>query len=216
MLDVDWTATRPHLESVDQFWASTDFDVVDPEAPAVDRYVDALAATRAAGDARWCCVGIPDSPAIDWFAARNCLADVDFFEQLLGAESVARALGVPAADRPAPAFTVESGLTLDGLMAEQLVHGGTRSFSETLDQEYGAFAEAKRLAVECRDDIIQDRYEEVTVHRTREAWSDWFGDPHWNTTLVAVDRRYRWAWVVVATDEGLLEPAAAEAERHAD
>lgn len=216
MLDVDWTASRPHLESVEQLWASTEFDVVDPETPAVERYVDALAATRARGDARWCCVHIPDSPALDWFAARNCLADVDFFTHLLGDETVTDELDLPAVDRPDASFTVETALTLDGLLAEQLVHGGTRSFAETIDQEYGTFAEAKRLATDCCSDIVEDRYEEVTVHRTRDAWCDWFGHQHWNTTLVVVDRRYRWAWVAVATDEGRMEPAAAEARSDAD
>lgn len=211
MLDVDWTATRPPLDSLEQLWASTEFDVVAPEAEAVERYVDAMADTRANGDARWCCVRIPDSPALDWFAARNCLADADFFEQLLASEAVTGELGLAVPERPAPAFTVESGLTLDGVLAEQLVHGGTRSFAETIDQEYGTYAAAKRLAEDCRDDIVQDRYEEVTVHRTREDWCDWFGDPHWNTTVVAVDRRYRWAWVVVATDDGNLEAAGNQA-----
>jgi hypothetical protein len=216
MLDVDWTARRPHLASIEQLWTSTEFDVVSPEAESVDRYVDALAATRANGDARWCCVRIPDSPALDWFAARNCLADADFFAHLLSADVVARELGVTADGRQNPTITVESALTLDGLLAEQLVHGGSRSLGDTVDQQYGTFAEAKRLARNCLDAIVQDRYEEVTVHRTREAWADWFGDPHWNMTLVAVDRRYRWAWVVVATDDGTLQAATDQAASGAD
>jgi len=216
MLDVEWTATRPPLDSIEQLWMSSEFDVVSPEAAAVDRYVDAMADTRASGDARWCCVDIPDSPALDWFASRNCLSDADFFTHLLASDAVTAELTMAMTERPDVAFTVESGLTLDGLLAEQLVHGGTRSYAETIEQEYGTYAAAKRVAERCRDEIIEDRYEEVTIHRTRGAWCDWFGDPHWNMTLVAVDRRYRWAWVVVTTDEGLLEPAAAEAETHAD
>jgi hypothetical protein len=216
MLDVDWTATRPPLESIDQLWTSTDVDVVAPEAPAVDRYVDALAATRARGDARWCCVRIPDSPALDWYASRNCLGDADFFAHLLADDVVARELGLTVDRRPDPPVTVESALSLDGLLAEHLVHGGSRSFDATLDQQYGAFAEAKRLAADCLDDVVQDRFEEVSIHRTREAWCEWFGDPEWNLTLVAVDRRYRWAWVIVATDEGTMEAAAEQAASGAD
>lgn len=215
MLDVDWTATRPPLDSIEQLWTSTQFDVVSPEAAAVEAYVAAMADTRANGDARWCCVHVPDSPALDWFAARNCLADADFFAHLLASDAVTRELGLPVAERPETAFTVESGLTLDGVLAEQLVHGGTRPYADTIDQKYGGYAAAKRLAEACRDDIIEDRYEEVTVHRTRESWCDWFGDPHWNTTLVAVDRRYRWAWVVVATDDGGLEAASEQARADA-
>ena len=216
MLDVDWAASKPPLASVDDLWRSAAFDLVSPEVPAVQRYVDALSATRASGDARWCCVRIPDSPALDWFAARNCLADADFFAHLLSDDAVARELGLAVADRPEPTMTVESALALDGVLAEQLVNGGSRSFADTVAQQYGTFAEAKRLATACRDDVVQERYEEVTVHRTREAWCEWFGDPTWNLTLVAVDRRYRWAWVLVATDDGTLAAAADRAAESAD
>ena len=216
MLDVDWKAARPHLESVKQLWTSKDFDVVVPDAAAVEQYVEAMTDTRARGDARWCCVRIPKSPAVDWFAARNCLADVNFFGHLLASEAVADELDVVVPERPDPSLTVETGLSLDAVLAEELVHGGTRSFETTLDQQYGAYAEAKRLAEDCRDEIIEDRYEEVTIHRTREAWCEWFGEPVWNLTLVAVDRRYRWAWVLVVTDEGRLEAAAGQAASGAD
>jgi hypothetical protein len=215
MLDVDWTATRPPLDSIEQLWESKEFVPVAPDADDVERYVGAVADTRAAGDARWCCVRIPDSPALDWFAARNCLADADFFTRLLASDAVAGPLDLEV-DRPEPTLTVESGLALDGVLAEELVHGGSRSFAATVEQEYGTYARAKRLAEACRDEMLEERYEEVTVHRTREAWCDWFTEPHWNLTLVAVDRRYRWAWVLIATDEGMVEPAADEARSGAD
>lgn len=215
MLDVDWTATRPPLDSIEQLWESKAFEPVAPDADDVERYVGAMAETRAAGDARWCCVRIPDSPALDWFAARNCLADADFFSHLLGSDAVTRELDLEV-ERPEPTFTVESGLALDGVLAEELVHGGSRSFAATVDQEYGTYGRAKRLAEACRGEMLEERYEEVTVHRTREAWCDWFAEPHWNLTLVAVDRRYRWAWVVVATDAGRLEAASEQAATDAD
>ncbi|MEF8808186.1 hypothetical protein [Natronomonas sp.] len=37
-----------------------------------------------------------------------------------------------------------------------------------------------------------------------------FDHPSWNLTLV-VDRRCRWVWVLVATDEGLMEATKREA-----
>ena len=95
-------------------------------------------------------------------------------------------------------------------------HGGSRPFAATVDQKYGTYGRAKRLAEACRDEMLEERYEEVTVHRTREAWCDWFAEPHWNLTLVAVDRRYRWAWVVAATDAGRLEAASEQAATDAD
>jgi hypothetical protein len=211
MLDVNWTATRPPLDAIDQLWSSKDFDVVDPDASGVERFVDAMNDTRASGDARWCCVHIPDSPALDWFAARNCLADAEFFGHLLASEAVTDRLGIEVPERPEPTFTVESGLALDGVLAEALVHGGSRSFDATVDQEYGTYAKAKRLARECCGEVIEDRYEEITIHRTREAWCDYFGEPQWNLTLVAVDRRYRWAWVLISTDDGGLEAAREQA-----
>ncbi|MFQ3320582.1 MAG: hypothetical protein ACI8UR_001698 [Natronomonas sp.] len=210
MLDVNWTGPRPPRNTIERVWSSATFETVDPDTESVEAYVDAMAETRTQGDARWCCVEIPDSPVLDWFAGRNCLADADFFANLLGSEPVAAALGLDP-DDPAPTFTTETALSLDGVLAEQLVHGGSTSFGDTIDQQYGTFASAKNLAEACRHDIVEDRYEEVTVHRTREPWADWFGEPHWNVTLVAVDRRYRWAWVFVATDEGLVESARQQA-----
>ena len=211
MHSVDWGASRPDGDRVERVWSSASFETVDADAEAVEEFVDAMAATRPRGDARWCCVEIPESRVLDWFAARNCLAEAEFFRHLLGSPAVAEALGVAPEDPdPAPTFTVETALSLDGVLAEQLVHGGSRSYGDTVDQEYGTFAGAKRLAEAARDEIVQDRYEEVTVHRTREAWCEFLGEPQWNLTLVAVDRRYRWAWVLVATDEGLLEGGATE------
>lgn len=210
MRGVDWGTSRPNGDRVERVWSSATFESAEVDAEAVEGYVDAMAATRPRGDGRWCCVEIPESRVLDWFAARNCLAEADFFRHLLGSAAVADALGVAPAD-PAPTVTVETALSLDGVLAEQLVHGGSRSYGDTVDQEYGTFASAKRLAEEARDEIVQDRYEEVTVHRTREAWCGFLGEPEWNLTLVAVDRRYRWAWVLVATDEGLLEAGTTEA-----
>lgn len=210
MLDTDWPASRPHGASIEQFWSSASFEAIDYDGVALAEYTDAMAETRERGDARWCCVEIPESPALDWFAARNCLAEADFFAELLSSETVREQLGIEPADSN-PTMTVESALTLDGILAELLVHGGSKSYGDTVDQQYGTFARAKNIAEAARDEIVEDRYEEVTVHRTREAWADLFGEPRWNVTLVVVDRRYRWAWVVVATDEGLLETTRKQA-----
>jgi len=214
MLDADWGVTRPDRDAIERVWSSASFERVAVEAPAVTSYVDAVAETRPGGDARWCCIEVPKSRTLEWFAARNCLAEADFFQHLLASAPVLAELGLdPEADpdgptpAPAPEFTVESPLTLDGLLAELLVHGGSRSYGDVVDQSYGTAARAKRLARDAHDEVVQDRYEEVTVHRTREPWCGWFGDPAWNLTLVAVDRRYRLAWVLVATDEGPLAQA---------
>jgi hypothetical protein len=210
MLDIDWAAGKPPVNDVEQVWASAEFETVSPDAAAVDDYVDALSATRPRGGARLCCVRLPESQALDWYAAHNALAEADFFAELLASEVVTTGLGVETDDDLDPEFTVESALSLDGVLAEQLVHGGSKPYDETIDQQYGACAKAKRLARSFTDAVVEDRYEEVTVHRTREVWSDWFGHPWWNFTLVVVDRRYRWAWVLAATDEGLMEAAREE------
>lgn len=211
MLDIDWAAGKPPVNDVEQVWASAEFEVVSPDAAGVDDYVDALSATRPRGDARLCCVRIPESRALDWYASHNALAEADFFAELLSSKAVRAGLDIDADPDLDPEFTVESALSLDGVLAEQLVHGGSKAYDETIDQQYGACAKAKRLAQGFTDAVVEDRYEEVTVHRTRAAWSDWFGEPWWNLTLVIVDRRYRWAWVLAATDEGLMEAAKREA-----
>ncbi|WP_336135507.1 hypothetical protein [Natronomonas amylolytica] len=211
MLDIDWAAGKPPVNDVEQVWASAEFEAVSPDAAPVDDYVDALSATRPRGDARLCCVRAPKSQALDWYAAHNALAEADFFAELLSSAAVAEGLDIEADDDLDPEFTVESALSLDGVLAEQLVHGGSKPYDETVDQQYGGCAKAKRLSRAAADAVVEDRYEEVTVHRTREAWSDWFGHPWWNLTLVVVDRRYRWVWILVATDEGLMEAAKEEA-----
>lgn len=205
MLEVDWGIERPDPSRIDAVWQDASFDVVALQASAVEEFVGAMAETRPRGDARCCCVQIPESPVIDWFAARNCLADAGFFGHLLGAPTIAAELDLDVSDAPEPTMTVESSLSLDGVLAEELVYGGSVSYVDTAAEADDAFARAKRLAERFRDLVVEERYEEVTVHRTREPWCEWFGEPTWNLTLVAVDRRHRWAWVLVATDEGCLE-----------
>lgn len=87
---------------------------------------------------------------------------------------------------------------------------GSVSYEDTIDQRYGTFARANELGEAVVDDILEDRYEEMTGHRIRDRWAEWLGKPYWNLTLVAGDRRYRWAWVLVATDEGRLETTSAK------
>ena len=210
MLDVDWEADRPPEGSIDATWAAASFEPVAITSAAIDDYVEAMAATRPRGDARFCCLRAPESPVIDWFGARNCLADAGFFAQLLTAEPLGSALDLEVPDDADPRFTVESALNLEGILAEQLVYGGSVNYADTIPQQHGAGAEAKRLAGAFADLIVEDRYEEVSVHRTREQWCGFFGERHWNCTIVCVDRRYRWVWVLVATDRGLLEAVPEE------
>ena len=205
MLDVDWGAERPNRDTIDAAWRDASFDAVALQATEVDAYTDAMASTRPGGGARCCCIQIPDSPVIDWFAARNCLADAGFFDRLLGSDAVAAELDLDVSEPPTPTMTVESSLSLDGILAEALVYGGSVAYDDAVGELGDGMSGAKRLAERFRDVVVEERYEEVTVHRTCEPWCEWFGDAPWNFTLVAVDRRYRWAWVLVATDEGTLQ-----------
>lgn len=204
MLEIDWGAERPSRDAVEAAWEDVSFEPVDVDSARYEEFLEAMSATRPNGDARCCCLQIPDSPVIDWFAARNSLGDVDFFARLLGSSTLAAELEIEGFDGDVSDLTVESSLRLDGILAEQLVHGGSVSYDDVVEERNGAAA-AKRLTEQFRDLVVEDRYQEVTLHRTRRGWCSFFGEPHWNLTLVCVDRRYRWVWILIATDRGPLE-----------
>lgn len=48
--------------------------------------------------------------------------------------------------------------------------------------------------------LIGDRYEDVRVDLSHAAWTPWFRDVAWDTTIVVTDRGRREVTVLLATD----------------
>ena len=60
--------------------------------------------------------------------------------------------------------------------------------------------EAKRLAQKFCEAAFGDRYLDVWVFRSYEAWSPWFWDAAWDKTWIIADAEMSRVWLLCVTD----------------
>jgi hypothetical protein len=84
--------------------------------------------------------------------------------------------------------------SLDGILAGVIVSGGAyKSYR-------GPAAEAKALAAEAVDVLIQQRYEDVRLDATHEPWTPWFHNIAGDHTYVLTDRANAEVTILCITD----------------
>jgi len=199
--DIDWDEPRPSIEELVGSWASVDWEPVPINLPALDAYLRQIRETHSNGGyliGRWRAVRCPDVTA--WFAARNRLGEYEmhrllFENPVVRTELSSLEIPVPLDRVPGSLKEVPGGvLTLDGILATIIVHGGAyKSFQ-------GSAAEAKRLADEAVADLTGRRYEDFRLDRTHEPWTPWFFGVAWDDTLVLTDYRSAEMTVLCLTD----------------
>ncbi|MBW4492872.1 MAG: hypothetical protein KME26_07250 [Oscillatoria princeps RMCB-10] len=64
----------------------------------------------------------------------------------------------------------------------------------------GTASEAKAIGVRFCEALFGQRYDEIQMYISREAWSPWFGNVAWDVTWFGVDKRNSQIWVLCATD----------------
>ena len=127
-----------------------------------------------------------DDPVFSWYASRNRLPEIGFFERFLRSVPM-----VGNANRELlaytfvaePEFEFLSGFCLGGLLATDLFWGGCGSTYA------GSSEAAKGLGDGFFEALAGTRYEEVTVYRSHQAWSAWFQEYGADCTYIILDRR---------------------------
>lgn len=160
--------------------------------PALDRLLTEL--KHVYGEPAFARFRLPDDPVLHWFGSRNRWDEIRFFERLLRTEAVRATLPelevAPDAEIDLKLEWGHSAFTLDGELATALVYGGP----------YGAFLgsarEAKSVAEEACEELLEGRFDEVPVYRSYAAWSPWFYGIAWDYTWIGVDRRTSAVWLL--------------------
>ena len=178
------------------------YEPAEATGSALAALLDALRATRLNGAAvagRVRAVGVSEPDL--WFRTGSVVDADTSVRDLLTSGAVREVLPDLLVPEPwplaaPPRFAREPGdaLSLDGTLASILVAGGA----------YGRFpgsaAEAKRLASAAVHDLVEDRYEDVALYVSWEAWSPYFRGVAWDATFLVVDRRDLAVTVLATTD----------------
>lgn len=199
MLEPDWKDTHSPYSNPRKIWDEVRFALETFEDPRIDQCLYALRQTRVNGGARLGGFRVSEHKGFDWFASRNRLDEIDFFEHFLNSPIVSSLL--PDTGRPEdkedlqwpPNFEWGSPFTFDGEIAERLALGGCYATFP------GMPTEAVELARSFRGAVFGERYTEVRPYRSFDRWHPWFHYVEHSTWLL-IDKRYRRLWLLCLTD----------------
>lgn len=197
MLEPELDQTKPTVAQSEAMWDEISFTPVGYQEPAIDQVLQILRETRINGNAMMVCFDVSVHPVFDWFTSRNRLEEIDFFSHFLTHPSIIEqfpGLEVNAAQLANATFSWGSAFTLDGELAELMVGGGAYKEFE------GSPAQAKKLGQQFCQAIFGERYLEIQIYQTNDAWSDWFFNIAWDSTYIILDKRYRRIWLLCTTD----------------
>ncbi len=91
-------------------------------------------------------------------------------------------------------FDPLSAYYLDGDFAETLMKGGAyRRYPGTAE-------EAKILGQQFCSSLFDNRFDELILRKSRDAWAGCFQGLVWDHTWIGMDRRARPLWILCATD----------------
>lgn len=198
MLTPDWEQEPPSAEDVQQMWRELQIQPLPFQHPALDQLLEDLRATHLNGGAEFGRFQVSDHPVLHWFASRNKLEDINFFDQFLTVSAVINALPSLDIKNPLPSPLQlrpdSSAFTFDGELARTLVVGGA------YEQFKGTAGEAKAIGVRFCDALFGDRYDEIQMYICNDAWSDWFSGVAWDITWFGIDKRNNQIWLLCVTD----------------
>lgn len=199
--EIDWNDPRPELPEIVASWDSIAWAAVPVTAPALERYLDQVAATHVNGGylfGRWCAVDYSDTTA--WFFARNRVEEYELLRVFFDSRVVREGLG--ELQIPSPLGHGVGGfqeqwagsLCLDGLFAGVIADGGAYK------RYRGPARDAKVLAGAAVEALTQNRFEDFRVDVSHEAWTPWFMDLPWDQTYVLTDTANAEITVLCITD----------------
>lgn len=197
MLQPNWEAERPSIQQIQRMWNQIQFRAEPFDPAPFAPVLDEIRRSHTFGGVILLRFGISEHPVFDWFASRNRLDEMEFFPKFLGSEVVrgaARDLQIPDSLGEL-AFEWASPFSFDGHIAQVLFLGGA------YEKLKGTAGEAKRLALEFASAFFEERFDEVLLFRSFQAWTPWFHTIAWDTSWVIVDKRWRRVWLLCRTDE---------------
>ncbi|WP_439661419.1 hypothetical protein ACSHWB_07895 [Lentzea sp. HUAS TT2] len=184
--EIDQDEDRPDFVELVNSRKSFAWEQVPLAEPALDRYLEQVAATHVNGGhlvSRWRAVEYSDTAA--WFLARQRIDDYGLLRVFFGDDAVREGLSElqvpPSPDTSSLGQEWAGTLCLDGTLAGVIVLGGAYKTYE------GPVHEAKALAVGAVEALMQSRYEQFTLHTSRAPWTPWFHDVAWDHTYVLTD-----------------------------
>jgi hypothetical protein len=197
MLEPDWKQERPTTKEINEMWGSMQFQPSKFENEMVTDVITQMRRTLSDEHCLFKTYEISQNLIFDWYASRSRLDEINFFNKFLTSPEVRNELfgsAVPVDKERVNQFSWVDPLTLDGKVARVLVAG-----SVYLDFE-GTPIQAKELGLQFCQGLFQERYLEIQVYKSREAWSDWFFDLGSKETLIIIDKRHRLIHMICCTD----------------
>lgn len=197
MLDRDLGQKHPSAQAVEAVTAGLAITYEDSESEAVDAMLAAMRHVFANGRAEYASFLIGPSPVLDYFAVRDQLDEIQFWTRMLQAPAVVDQLpwlGETYFDIKKVSFDALSAFYLDGDLAQTLVKGGAYL------RFPGTAEEAKDLGSDFCAGVFDNRYDELILRKSKDAWAGWFFVAPWDNTWLGLDRRHRRFWILCSTD----------------
>jgi len=212
---MDEDSVRLKSEDHDQLWDKLSFDEKPIDNSEIERIIEELDTVADNGGAILKRFGITDDEGVFEFICNNSSSTIyGFFNYKMSSFLTSKEIndaveGLETRD----GFKSEwkdkekgdirwadncwfSPVFTDGLIAHLLIRGG--AYSEPYKNSH---FKAKNLGRVLEEQIIQERYEDFLSWRIEEIqWNKWFkGIPHWDDTLILVDKEQKEIWILMFT-----------------
>jgi hypothetical protein len=197
MLEPDWNQERPTEQEIADMWKTITFIPFSLNSKVKDDMVAKIESILVNGGCIFKSFKITENKVFDWFVSRNRLDEANFFSEFLTAKEVTAELedyiGKIYVDR-LDKLEWGNAFTLDGELASLLVTGGA------YERFQGTPKAAKNLAFQFCKELYEERYTDVLIYRSYEAWADWFMEIAWDTTWFILDKTNRVIHLLCVTD----------------
>jgi hypothetical protein len=197
MLESGSSQSYPSPQEIVNLTADLSITYEELQNEAVGALLEAMRYVFANGGAQFASFILGPSPVLDYFAPRDRLDEIRFWSRMLQTPEIVEALpwlGDIYIGKQEIVFHPLSAYYLDGDLAETLMKGGAyRHFSGTAE-------EAKQVGLDFCAAVFENRYDELTVRKTKDVWANWFMHTPWDNTWFGLDRRARRFWILCATD----------------
>jgi hypothetical protein len=186
----------PTFQDREEMWRVLDFPLHAGSYPGVAAYLGALRRRYQHGRVLFHSFKVPVHPVFDWYLERN-LRDSGFFEKFWKSRTPAAAFPFKLLELnffELSLFTLASPFHVGADLSSILFAGGAYSKSS------GWGPEAKRLGNAEASELINEDYETSSYYTCGFAWSEFFHDVAWDSTLVIISKRERLIHAILATD----------------